>query len=119
MSVWQFLPGATKMGMFFISGDTWVETEEAWSLDELCQRLQKAIDYVFDYYKSEDMFGYLQAGYEQYLKGDSLFHLSAFNPPEEKVQKAKMLIEEIQQREEHLNGLKKEYEGLFRDIDRS
>ena len=117
MSIWKFLPCATKIGVFSKSGYTWLETKEDYSVEEFSQVLQKAICDVFAYYKTEDMFGYVEAGYEQH-KGAGIFTVSAFAPPVESVERIKMLTSEVKLTEECLYDLNKTCGELFGEIEK-
>jgi hypothetical protein len=115
MTIWKFLPGTTRIGTFFSSGDIWFETDSDKGLPE---RLKAAIGDVFDYYKREDMFGYVESGYSKYLeKPDKLFLLSAFAPADDTVDKIKKLLDDIKCTEDRLFGLKMECGALFRELD--
>jgi len=119
-SIWKHLPaGMTRMGIFFGSGDTWFETDMDYSIDDLSQTLQKALDDVFAQYKKrQDMFGYVAAGYKQYLvKKDGLFKLSEFTPHPLAANRVKVLKEDIKRTEDTLYRMKKELGELFREID--
>ena len=115
IAIWKFFPNTTRIGTFFSSGDIWFETN---SDEGLSEKLKAAIGDVFDYYKKEDMFGYVESGYQRYLeKPDELFVLSAFAPADDLVEKIKTLLEDIKCTEDLLYGLKLECGALFRELD--
>lgn len=118
MSIWRFLPGMTKITSLYGSGCIWFETDKDWSLDDLKHEFTKAIDAVFEHYKEQGCFGYVEAGYQDYLddKG-KVFSLSAFCPPDEKVNTIKGLKQKIQQTEVELYGMRFAYGELLKAID--
>lgn len=118
MTVWRFLPGASKNGTFFGSGETWFETDRDMTLEDLMSMLKKAIDDVFGYYKKEDMFEYVAGGHQEWLDNRSrMFRLSTFAPPEEIVEKIKSLQQNIKKTEGSLHKMRHDVGKLFRELD--
>lgn len=117
IAIWSFLPGVTRIGSFFRSGDIWFETDRDWSVDEMSGALHRAIHRVFEHYREQDCFGYVESGYERFSEGDELFSLSVFNPPEASVERVKELLQNIKVVEESLCDMRRECGELFRTIE--